>query len=204
MTSERIEDVVVIGAGLSGVGAASRLRIHHPELSVRLFEARDDLGGTWDLFRYPGIRSDSDMYTLGYPFRPWHLPKSLTDGPSIKRYIEETAKEYGIYDKIEFRSKVIELSFNSETALWTAKVQRADETIDIVKARFVVSGVGYYDYDKGHVPTMGGEEEFEGQILEPQFWPEDLDYEGKKIAVIGSGATAVTIVPAMAEGGAGT
>ena len=203
MTSEKIEDVVIIGAGLSGIGAGSRLRIHHPDMSVRLFEARDDLGGTWDLFRYPGIRSDSDMYTLGYPFRPWHLPKSLTDGPSIKSYIEETAKEYDLYDKIEFQTKVIELSFNSETALWTSKIQHKDGSTEFVTSRFVVSGVGYYDYDRGHVPMMGGEEDFQGQILEPQFWPEDLDYQGKKVAVIGSGATAVTIVPAMAEGGAG-
>ncbi|MCQ8185226.1 flavin-containing monooxygenase [Parvularcula maris] len=202
MEEQALTDVVVIGAGLSGIGAASRLKIHLPHLSVRILEARDAIGGTWDLFRYPGIRSDSDMYTLGYPFRPWHLPKALTDGPSIKSYIEGTAEEYGLTDKIEFRSKVTEISFNSEEALWTAKVKREDGSTDIVRSRFIVSGVGYYDYERGHVPMMGGEEDFAGEILEPQFWPEDLDYTGKKVAVIGSGATAVTIVPAMAEGGA--
>ncbi|NNU16341.1 NAD(P)/FAD-dependent oxidoreductase [Parvularcula sp. ZS-1/3] len=201
--AEETCDVVVIGAGLSGVGAASRLKIHHPNLSVRIFEAREDLGGTWDLFRYPGIRSDSDMYTLGYPFRPWHLPKSLTDGPSIKNYIRETAEEYGVYERIEFQTRVTEMSFNSDEAMWTTKIRRDDGSTETVRSRFVISGVGYYDYERGHVPMMGGEEDFKGEILEPQFWPEDLDFQDKKIAVIGSGATAVTIVPAMAEQGAG-
>ena len=199
MSAERIEDVVIIGAGLSGIGAASRLTIHLPHLSMRIFEARDSMGGTWDLFRYPGIRSDSDMYTLGYPFRPWHLPKALTDGPSIKGYIEDTAREYGVADKVEYRSRVTELSFNSEDALWTSKVERADGSVEYVHSRFVFSCCGYYDYKTGHVPVMGGEESFRGQIIEPQFWPKDLDYTGKKVAVIGSGATAVTIVPAMAD-----
>jgi len=192
-------DVVIVGAGLSGIGAASRLRIHLPHLSMRIFEARHAMGGTWDLFRYPGVRSDSDMYTLGYPFRPWHLPKSLTDGPSIKSYIEDTAEEYGITDKIEYGSKVIELSFNTEDALWTSKIQREDGTVDIVRSRFVYSCSGYYDYEQGHVPMMGGEDDFQGEIIEPQFWPKDLDYTGKKVVVIGSGATAVTIVPAMTD-----
>lgn len=203
MDSAQRTDVIIIGAGLSGIGAASRLKIHLPHLHVRIFEARDAIGGTWDLFRYPGIRSDSDMYTLGYPFRPWHLPKALTDGPSIKRYIEDTAREYGIADRIEYRSRVTELSFNSDEALWTARVERKDGSIDWVKAQYVISGVGYYDYERGHVPMMGGEEVYQGRIIEPQFWPEDLDYSGRKVAVIGSGATAVTIVPAMAETGAG-
>jgi cation diffusion facilitator CzcD-associated flavoprotein CzcO len=203
MNTGQVEDVAIIGAGLSGIGAACRLRIHLPHLSFRLFEARDSMGGTWDLFRYPGVRSDSDMYTLGYPFRPWHLPKALTDGPSIKAYIEDTAAEYDVTPRVEFRSKVTELSFNSDEALWTVRVEKEDGATETVRARFVISGVGYYDYDRGHVPQMGGEDAYRGQIVEPQFWPEDLDYQGKKVAVIGSGATAVTIVPAMADSGAG-
>lgn len=199
MTNQPDTDVVIIGAGLSGIGAASRLRIHLPHLTLRIFEARERMGGTWDLFRYPGVRSDSDMYTLGYPFRPWHLPKSLTDGPSIKSYIQDTAEEYGVADKIEYSSKVVELSFNTEDAMWSTKIQHADGSTELVRSRFVFSCVGYYDYERGHVPMMGGEESFRGKIIEPQFWPEDLDYTDKKVVVIGSGATAVTIVPAMAD-----
>ncbi|MEM9810408.1 MAG: NAD(P)/FAD-dependent oxidoreductase [Pseudomonadota bacterium] len=199
MAEEGIEDVVIVGAGLSGIGAACRLRIHQPHLSLRIFEARPRLGGTWDLFRYPGIRSDSDMYTLGYPFRPWHLPKSLTDGASIKSYIETTAKQYGVHDRIAFESPVKEMAFNSDTALWVVKVERADGTIERVRARFVLSCCGYYNYEAGHAPRFEGEENFQGDVVMPQFWPEDYDYQGKKVVVIGSGATAVTLVPAMAE-----
>ncbi|MEM6415456.1 MAG: NAD(P)/FAD-dependent oxidoreductase [Pseudomonadota bacterium] len=199
MTADHIEDVVIVGAGLSGVGAASRLRIHLPHLSVRIFESRERMGGTWDLFRYPGIRSDSDMYTLGYPFRPWHLPKSLTDAQSIKGYIEDTAREYGVDKKITYGARVVEIAFCSKEALWTSKIRYANGQEEYVRSRFLFACCGYYDYETGHVPMMGGEENFRGQIIEPQFWPEGLDYTCKKVVVIGSGATAVTIVPAMAE-----
>ncbi|MEO1657521.1 MAG: NAD(P)/FAD-dependent oxidoreductase [Pseudomonadota bacterium] len=198
MDEPRVEDVVIIGAGLSGVGAACRLRIHQPGMTFRIFEARERLGGTWDLFRYPGVRSDSDMFTLGYPFRPWSMPKSLTDAASIKGYIEDTAREYGVLEKIEYKSRVVELSFNSDEALWTAKIQHADGSVERVQSRFVMSCCGYYDYEGGHAPSFDGEDSFAGDILQPQFWPENFDYAGKKVVVIGSGATAVTLVPAMA------
>lgn len=199
MSETRIEDVLVIGAGLSGIGAASRLTIHQPDMTYRIVESRDQIGGTWDVFKYPGIRSDSDMFTFGYPFRPWDGAKSLTDGPSIKSYIEDTAREFGVYDKIEFRTRVTELAFNSDEAFWTAKIERSDGSVDRIQARFVMSCCGYYDFNEGHAPSFEGESEFAGDVLHPQFWPEDYDYAGKKVVVIGSGATAVTIVPTMAE-----
>ncbi|MEM6912356.1 MAG: NAD(P)/FAD-dependent oxidoreductase [Pseudomonadota bacterium] len=198
MDEPRIEDVTIIGAGLSGIGAACRLRIHQPGMTFRIFEARERLGGTWDLFRYPGVRSDSDMFTLGYPFRPWSMPKALTDGPTIKGYIEDTAREYGVLQRIEYQSRITELSFNSDEALWTAKIERTDGSSEWVKSRFVLSCCGYYDYAGGHAPSFNGEDGFAGDILQPQFWPENFDYTGKKVVVIGSGATAVTLVPAMA------
>ncbi len=195
-------DVVIVGAGLSGIGAAYRLQSEHPGRSYAVLEARDSLGGTWDLFRYPGIRSDSDMFTLGYPFKPWRDAKSIADGPSILRYITETAAENGIDRHIRYGAKVIAAEWDSAASHWTLTI--AQRTADGTENRtltcnFLYSCAGYYDYDRGHEPVFPGIEDFAGTVVHPQFWPEDLDYVGKKVVVIGSGATAVTLVPAMAE-----
>ncbi|MFD7842607.1 flavin-containing monooxygenase [Nocardia sp. NPDC059764] len=195
-------DVVIVGAGLSGIGAAYRLQTEQPGRSYAVLEARDALGGTWDLFRYPGIRSDSDMFTLGYPFKPWRDAQSIADGPSILRYITETAAENGIDRHIRFGTKVVAAEWNSGESRWTLTLEQ--RTGDQVERRtltcgFLYSCSGYYDYDQGHNPVFPGIDDFTGTVVHPQFWPEDLDYVGKRVVVIGSGATAVTLVPAMAE-----
>ncbi|WP_433593033.1 flavin-containing monooxygenase [Nocardia sp. CA-145437] len=195
-------DVVIVGAGLSGIGAAYRLQTELPGRSYAVLEARDALGGTWDLFRYPGIRSDSDMFTLGYPFKPWRDAKSIADGPSILRYIAETAAENGIDRHIRFGTKVVAAEWNSGESRWTLTLEQ--RTGDRVERRtltcgFLYSCSGYYNYDQGHNPVFPGIDDFTGTMVHPQFWPEDLDYAGKRVVVIGSGATAVTLVPAMAE-----
>ena len=196
-------DVVIVGAGLSGIGAAYRLQTECPGKSYAVLEARDALGGTWDLFRYPGIRSDSDMFTLGYPFKPWRDAKAIADGPSILRYITETAAEYGIDRHIRYGSKVISADWSSETARWTLSIARHDSAGDTIRTtltcNFLYACAGYYDYDRGHAPDFPGVDSFDGRVVHPQFWPEDLDYAGKRVVVIGSGATAVTLVPALAE-----
>ncbi|MBL1078153.1 NAD(P)/FAD-dependent oxidoreductase [Nocardia sp. 2] len=194
-------DVVIVGAGLSGIGAAYRLQTEHPGRSYAILEARDSLGGTWDLFRYPGIRSDSDMFTLGYPFKPWRDAKSIADGPSILRYITETAAENGIDRHIRFGTKVIAAEWDSTRSHWTLTLEhKTAEGVahSSLTANFLYACSGYYDYDRGHAPEFPGLEDFAGQVVHPQFWPENLDYAGKKVVVIGSGATAVTLVPAMA------
>ncbi|MFI9030234.1 flavin-containing monooxygenase [Streptomyces sp. NPDC053560] len=197
-------DVVIVGAGLSGVGAAYRLRTECPGRSYALLEARDSMGGTWDLFRYPGIRSDSDMFTLGYPFKPWRDAKSIADGPSILRYIKETAAESGIDRHIHYRTKVVSADWSTADARWTLTVERRPEGAPgkpvrtTVTCDFLYSCAGYYDYERGHAPEFPGIESYTGTVVHPQFWPEDLDYAGKRVVVIGSGATAVTLVPAMA------
>ncbi|MCM6778122.1 NAD(P)/FAD-dependent oxidoreductase [Nocardia sp. CDC159] len=190
-------DVVIVGAGLSGIGAAYRLQTELPGKSYAVLEARDSIGGTWDLFRYPGIRSDSDMFTLGYPFQPWRDAKSIADGPSILRYITETAAEHGIDKRIRFGAKVIGAEWSSADACWTLTVDQGGERRTLT-CGFLYSCTGYYDYDQGHAPEFPGVESFSGRMVHPQFWPEDLDYAGKRVVVIGSGATAVTLVPAMA------
>ncbi|CAM4122978.1 NAD(P)/FAD-dependent oxidoreductase [Nocardia ninae] len=195
-------DVVIVGAGLSGIGAAYRLQTECRGKTYAILEARDAMGGTWDLFRYPGIRSDSDMFTLGYPFKPWREAKSIADGPSILRYINETATEFGIDRHIRYQTKVVAADWSSETARWTLTLAERDAT-GVVSQReltcgFLYACAGYYNYDRGYTPEFPGRASFSGQVVHPQFWPEDLDYTGKRVVVIGSGATAVTLVPSMA------
>jgi len=193
-------DVLIIGAGLSGIGAACQLQQQCPEKRFAIFEARDAIGGTWDLFRYPGIRSDSDMYTLGYRFKPWTNPQAIADGPSILAYIRETAKEADITRHIRFGLKVVSAAWSSDDACWTVVVENtAGGERTTLQARFVYACSGYYSYDEAYRPAFPGEAEFKGRLVLPQFWPKDLDYTGKRVVVIGSGATAVTIVPSMAE-----
>jgi monooxygenase len=193
-------NVLIVGAGLSGIGAAHHLQIHCPEKTFALLEARDRSGGTWDLFRYPGIRSDSDMYTLGYSFRPWTDAKAIADGPSILDYIRQTASDHGIEDHIRFNQRAVSASFSTTDARWTVEVQHTDtqETVSM-SCDFLMFCSGYYRYDEGYTPDFMGIERFQGQIVHPQHWPEDLDYAGKRVVVIGSGATAITLVPAMAQ-----
>jgi cation diffusion facilitator CzcD-associated flavoprotein CzcO len=193
-------DVLIVGAGLSGVGAAHHLQERQPRRRYAILEARQDLGGTWDLFRYPGIRSDSDMHTLGYRFKPWTAEKSITDGDSILRYIRETAEENGIDDRIRFGHRVMRAEWSSEKARWTVEAERTDsgEAVQLT-CDFLWACGGYYRYDEGYTPDFEGRERFGGEIVHPQHWPEDLDYAGKRVVVIGSGATAITLVPSMAE-----
>ncbi|MEU7633588.1 NAD(P)/FAD-dependent oxidoreductase [Nocardia sp. NPDC049220] len=196
-------DVVIVGAGLSGIGAAYRLQTACRGKTYAIVEARDSLGGTWDLFRYPGIRSDSDMFTLGYPFKPWRAAESIADGPSILRYITETATDYDIDRHIRFRTKVRCADWSSRTARWTLTLEHRDATggteLSTLTCGFLYACAGYYDYDQPYTPEFSGISTFSGRVVHPQFWPEDIDYAGKRVVVIGSGATAVTLVPAMAE-----
>ncbi|XVV17039.1 flavin-containing monooxygenase [Actinoplanes sp. CA-131856] len=187
-------DVIIIGAGLSGIGAAWRLQESGLGKTYAILEARDAIGGTWDLFRYPGVRSDSDMFTLSYPFRPWRDTQSLASGDKIRDYIRATADEGGITRHIRFDSRVVAADWSSDEARWTLTI--ADGST--LTCSFLYACSGYYNYDRGYQPDFPGLDEFEGQVVHPQFWPEDLDYRGKRVVVIGSGATAVTLVPAMA------
>jgi monooxygenase len=194
-------DVLVIGAGLSGIDAAYHLGQQCPNHSLLIFEARDAIGGTWDLFRYPGIRSDSDMNTLGFPFHPWRGEKAIADGPSIRAYIAETAQAAGIDQAIRFRHRVTAASWSSTDARWTISYE-VGELQASLRCRFLYMGSGYYDYERGHSPEIAGSGDFKGRWVHPQQWPEDLDCAGKTVVVIGSGATAVTLVPALAARGA--
>jgi cation diffusion facilitator CzcD-associated flavoprotein CzcO len=191
-------DVVVVGAGLSGIGAGYHLQTLCPDRSYVILEGRDALGGTWDLFRYPGIRSDSDMYTLGYAFKPWAQAKAIADGPSILQYVQETAREHGIDRHIRFGHHVKRAAWSTEDARWTVAVEGPDGPVDFT-CNFLFMCSGYYNYATGHAPEWPGKEHFSGRVVHPQFWPDDLDYAGKRVVVIGSGATAVTLVPAMAQ-----
>lgn len=190
-------DVLVIGAGLSGIGAACRLTLERPQDTFVVLEARDAIGGTWDLFRYPGIRSDSDMFTLGYDFRPWPGAEAIADGPSILAYVRATAVEHGVDEHVRYQRRVRRLSWDGDEALWTATVDGPDGT-ETLTARFVHACTGYYRYDEGHLPDFEGLDEFTGEVIHPQHWPEDFDGTDKHVLVIGSGATAMTLVPALA------
>ena len=193
-------DVLVVGAGLSGIGAGHHIQNESPWATYAIFEARDAIGGTWDLFRYPGVRSDSDMFTLGYPFRPWSGEKAIADGPSILQYIKDTAAAEGIDSHIRFGHRIVAADWSTEDACWHVTAERTGtgERIELT-AGFLFSCSGYYRYDHGYTPDFAGTDRFAGPIIHPQAWPEDLDYEGKRVVVIGSGATAVTLVPSMAE-----
>lgn len=193
-------DVLIIGAGLSGIGAGYHLQNECPDKTFAILEGRDSIGGTWDLFRYPGIRSDSDMYTLGYAFKPWTRGKAIADGPSILEYVKNTARENGIDKKILFNHWVKRFAWSSADARWTvnAEVPPTGEKLSFT-ANFVINCCGYYRYDAGYTPEFPGREAFKGQIVHPQLWPDNLDYAGKRVVVIGSGATAVTLIPSMAD-----
>jgi len=195
-------DVLIVGAGLSGVGAAYHLRERCPSARFAILESRATMGGTWDLFRYPGVRSDSDMFTLGYSFRPWHSDKAISDGQTILDYIHDTARVFGIDKTIRYQHKVTGASWDSAAARWTVRVLRTDgdrqEELHYT-CKFLYMCSGYYDYEEGHAPAWAEMDQFQGRIVHPQHWPQDLDYAGKRVVVIGSGATAVTLVPAMAD-----
>ena len=192
-------DVLIVGAGLSGIGAAYHLQTYCPQKTWAIFEGREVIGGTWDLFRYPGVRSDSDMYTLGYRFRPWKNARAIADGPSILEYIEETAREYDIDQKIRFDHRVRRATWSSRTSQWTVEAERSGGGAIRITCNFMYLCTGYYNYESGYLPQWKGVEQFNGTIVHPQKWPNDLDYDRKRVVVIGSGATAVTLVPAMAE-----
>lgn len=190
--------MLIVGAGLSGIDAAVRIGQLCPRRRYTVFEARDAIGGTWDLFRYPGIRSDSDMFTLGYPFRPWREAKAIADGPSIRAYIRETADAFGVTPRIRFRHRVVAARWSSAAAHWEVDVV-ADGVLRAVTCRFLYLCTGYYDYDRAHDPEIPSRDRFGGRLVHPQWWPEDLDVSGQRVVVVGSGATAITLVPALAE-----
>ena len=198
-------DMIIIGAGLSGIGAACHLQSKHPNKSYKIIESRERMGGTWDLFRYPGVRSDSDMHTLGYSFKPWLSTKSIADGPAIRDYIKESAAEFGVDQHIQYQRKVVAASWDSATAKWTLSLENTGDLAGLtaepetLTCNFIYSCTGYYRYDQGFTPDFPDADQFNGQIVHPQLWPEDLDYSGKRVIVIGSGATAITLVPSMAK-----
>ena len=198
--SEEQVDVLIVGAGISGIGAACHLQEQCPGRTYAIAERREAIGGTWDFFRYPGIRSDSDMYTLGYSFRPWTEPKAIADGPSILKYVRETAEAYRVEDKIRFGLHVKRASWSSSEALWTVEAERVESGESCrFRCNFLFMCSGYYNYDAGYTPDFEGVEDFPGEVVHPQNWNSDIAYEGKRVAVIGSGATAVTLVPELAR-----
>src|SRR6202161_707156 len=202
MSHEHV-DVLIVGAGLSGIGAACHLQSNCPGKTYAILEARDRSGGTCDLFKYPGIRSDSDMYTLGYSFRPWREAKSIADGPSILHYVRQTAADHGVEEKIRFNRQVVRAEWSTTEACWTVEAIHGDtQESTYLTCGFLFMCSGYYRYDEGYTPDFEGTERFAGRIVHPQHWSEDVDYAGKRVVVIGSGATAVTLVPSMAQSAA--
>ena len=177
-------DILIIGAGLSGIGAAVHLTKRCPDKSYRIIEQRSAIGGTWDLFRYPGIRSDSDMHTLGYNFKPWTESKAIADGPSIRKYVRQTADEYGITDQIQFDTKVVAADWSSADQFWHVTLETASGAREQITCGFLFLCGGYYNYDQGYKPEFPGEASFKGQVVHPQHWPEDLDYSGKKVVIL--------------------
>jgi cation diffusion facilitator CzcD-associated flavoprotein CzcO len=210
MTAEVLDaveefDVVIIGAGISGIGAATYFSRELPEKSLVVLQARDNIGGTWDLFRYPGIRSDSDLHTFGYEFKPWRHEAAIADAPLIKEYLQEAVGENGLERVLRFRHRVIRSEWSSADSMWTLTVQTSNPATGETQTKTIRSGwvfaaTGYYRYDEGFSPKFPGWDDFEGQIVHPQHWPEGLDYSDKKVVIIGSGATAITLVPAMVTG----
>jgi cation diffusion facilitator CzcD-associated flavoprotein CzcO len=201
MSTEHV-DVLIVGAGLSGIGAARHLQMRCPDRQFAIFEGRDRLGGTWDLFRYPGIRSDSDMHTLGYSFKPWEEAKAIADGPSILQYVQETATENGIERHIRFNHRVLSADWSSPDACWTVRAERESDGVCepvTITCHFLFLCAGYYSYAAGFTPEFPGAKRFQGRVVHPQLWTKDIDYAGKQVVVIGSGATAVTLVPELAK-----
>ncbi|WP_275689969.1 flavin-containing monooxygenase [Diaminobutyricibacter tongyongensis] len=194
-------DVLIVGAGLSGIGAAYRLQREHPEKTFALLEARQHLGGTWDLYRYPGVRSDSDMFTLGYPFRPWRRSEAIAGGAEILHYLKDTAREFGVDERIRYGMHVERAAWSSDDALWTVTARFGPETLRFT-CRFLYLCTGYYSYEGGYRPDFEGVDAFAGPVIHPQEWPAELDYRHRTVVVIGSGATAISLVPALAAGGA--
>ncbi len=192
------QDIIIIGAGLSGIGAAYHFSKKCPNKSLAILEGRSSMGGTWDLFKYPGIRSDSDMYTLGYNFKPWNDPQSIADGPSILKYIKEAAQEYSLEDKIRYNHQVKSISWCSKTSVWTVSLE-VDGQVQALSCNFLLSCTGYYNYEKGYTPEFKGKDDFKGHFIHPQNWDETLEYKDKNVVVIGSGATAITLVPELAK-----
>ena len=193
-------DILIVGAGLAGIGIATHILRECPEKRLALLERRGEIGGTWDLFRYPGVRSDTDVYSFGYKARPWRSPTVMADGASIREYIAETAREFGIYEKIRYGLKATSADWSNEDRCWTVTAEReGSRETQRLRCEFLVTCTGYYDYDAGYLPSFPGLADFKGQLVHPQTWPENLDYTGKKVVVIGSGATAVTLVPALAH-----
>jgi cation diffusion facilitator CzcD-associated flavoprotein CzcO len=202
MTLEHF-DVLIVGAGLSGIGAACHLQRECPQHRFAILENRQRIGGTWDLFRYPGVRSDSDMYTLGYAFKPWEQPQAIASGDAIRNYVQETAEEHGVDRLIRFGHKVISADWSASQARWTLQIERAEQGDTVqMSCNFLLMCAGYYSYDQGYAPAFPGSANFRGRIVHPQHWTPDIDYAGKRVVVIGSGATAVTLVPEMAKAAA--